>query len=138
MRMDHSFRTSANVLSTYHTHNPSNIYTHVHTHTNVNTPVHTDQLVMTISTPCYQNNGDSIPPTLVGVAAVDLTVADLFAGVEYFKEGGLSYSFVIDENSEIAWKLLCILTMNANSLQSHNPFITFLSSFCSTVGWNGI
>lgn len=88
------------------THTIPPTFTHVHTHINVNTPVHTDQLVMTISTPCYQNNGDSIPPTLVGVAAVDLTVADLFAGVEYFKEGGLSYSFVIDENSEMAWKLL--------------------------------
>ena len=35
-------------------------------------------------------------PKLVGVAAVDLTLSDLLAGVEYFREGELSYAFVID------------------------------------------
>ena len=37
-----------------------------------------------------------IPPHFGGLA-VDLTVMDLFAGVEYFREGGQSYAFVIDK-----------------------------------------
>ena len=34
---------------------------------------------------------------LVGVAAVDLTVSDLLASVEYFSDGVLSYAFIIDK-----------------------------------------
>ena len=52
-----------------------------------------DQLVITISTPCYAND---VSPKLVGVAALDLTLSDLLAGVEYFREGELSYAFLID------------------------------------------
>ena len=50
----------------------------------------TDQLVLTLATPCYE--GD----VLLGVAAVDLTTSDLLASIEYFNEGELSYAFIID------------------------------------------
>ena len=57
--------------------------------------------MITISTPCYVD--DVGTPQLVGVAAVDLTVSDLLAGVEYFSEGELSYAFVIDQEGKMIW-----------------------------------
>ena len=50
----------------------------------------TDQLVLTLATPCYGKDG------LLGVAAVDLTTSDLLASIEYFNEGELSYAFIIE------------------------------------------
>ena len=55
-----------------------------------------DQLVLTLTTPCYKES-DLVEPSLIGVAAVDLTVADLLASVEYFNAGELSYAFIIDK-----------------------------------------
>ena len=54
-----------------------------------------DQLVLTLAAPCYHQ--DTVESKLVGVAGVDLTVKDLLAAVEYFKEGQFSYAFVIDK-----------------------------------------
>ena len=54
-----------------------------------------EQLVMTLSSPCYSHRQDK---ELLGVAAVDLTLSDMFAGAEHFAEGELSYAFVIDED----------------------------------------
>ena len=54
-----------------------------------------EQLVMTLSSPCYSADRE-----LLGVAAVDLTLADMFAGAEHFAEGELSYAFVIDQNGQ--------------------------------------
>ena len=55
----------------------------------------TDQLVLTLATPCHRD--DPSGPLLVGVTGVDLTVKDLLAAVEYFKEGEFSYAFVVDK-----------------------------------------
>lgn len=60
----------------------------------------TDQLVLTLATPCHRE--DPAGPVLVGVAGVDLTVKDLLAAVEYFKEGEFSYAFVVDTEGTIA------------------------------------
>ena len=54
--------------------------------------IFTDQLVLTLATPCHRDSS-----VLVGVAGVDLTVKDLLAAVEYFKEGEFSYAFVVDK-----------------------------------------
>ena len=61
-----------------------------------------EQLVMTLSSPCYSADRE-----LLGVAAVDLTLADMFAGAEHFAEGELSYAFVIDQNGQC---LCCLLS----------------------------
>jgi hypothetical protein len=54
-----------------------------------------EQLVMTLSTPCYNAEADG---KLLGVASVDFTVSDIFASAEYFTQGDLSYAFVIDRD----------------------------------------
>lgn len=53
------------------------------------------QLVLTLATPCYGQT-----QTLLGVAAVDLTLEDLLANIEYFNEGDLSYAFIIDKEGK--------------------------------------
>lgn len=55
------------------------------------------QLVLTLATPCYD---DSKGQTLLGVAAVDLTLEDLLANIEYFNEGEMSYAFIIDKEGK--------------------------------------
>ena len=71
----------------------------MHAHPPPFKPVTTEQLVMTLSTPCYKdedrydNNGKK---ELLGVASVDLKVSDMFASAEFFTQGDLSYAFVID------------------------------------------
>lgn len=64
--------------------------THTHTHT---LSLLIEQLVMTLSTPCYQK-----PQNLLGVASVDLKVSDMFSNAEYFTQGDVSYAFVIDQD----------------------------------------
>ena len=55
------------------------------------------QLVLTLATPCYSIGQTQ---TLLGVAAVDLTLEDLLANIEYFNEGELSYAFIINKEGK--------------------------------------
>jgi hypothetical protein len=54
-----------------------------------------EQLVMTLSSPCYKKEQDG---KLLGVASVDFTVSDMFASAEFFTQGDLSYAFVVDQD----------------------------------------
>lgn len=58
-----------------------------------------DRLVLTLSTPVYGTDVGN-QQKLVGVAAIDLTLADALAGVEYFRSGELSYAFVINDDGQ--------------------------------------
>ena len=56
-------------------------------------------VMITASLPVY------VRENLVGVAAVDVTIEELFAEATYIVPGELSYSFVINEAGELLFRL---------------------------------
>ena len=55
-------------------------------------------LVTSACLPVIQASSDG---NLAGVACVDITLSDLFSDVTYFKQGELSYAFVVDGQSRL-------------------------------------